>query len=92
MSNVWENRAHWLPSLVLKLRVIKVPYSDCFKVTVVNYSTQGAFVVDRLSILHISAVQRFTGATILSTFSMEISEESFGQLERIDHVVLNEKR
>lgn len=52
---------------------------------------KGAFVVDRLSILHISAVQRLTGATILSTFSMEISEESFGQLERIDHVVLNEK-
>lgn len=52
---------------------------------------KGAFVVDRLSILHISAVQRLTGATILSTFSMEISEESFGQLERIDHVVLNDK-
>ena len=66
--------------------------NDCFKPTVVNYSTQGAFVVDRLSILHISAVQRLTGATILSTFSMEISEESFGQLERIDHVVLNDKR
>ena len=69
------------------------PPNDCFKPTVVNnYSTQGAFVVDRLSILHISAVQRLTGATILSTFSMEISEESFGQLERIDHVVLNDKR
>ncbi|XP_074635440.1 molecular chaperone MKKS-like isoform X2 [Acropora palmata] len=52
---------------------------------------KGAFVVDRLSILHISAVQRLTGATILSTFSMEISEESLGQLERIDHVVLNDK-
>ena len=54
--------------------------------------TQGAFVVDRLSILHISAVQRLTGATILSTFSMEIPETSFGKVEKVKHVVLNDKR
>ena len=53
---------------------------------------QGAFVVDRVSIVHISAVQRLTGAAILSTFTMDIPESSFGQLQKIEHVVLNDKR
>ncbi|XP_068695767.1 molecular chaperone MKKS-like [Montipora foliosa] len=52
---------------------------------------KGAFVIDRLSILHISAVQRLTGAQILSTFREDISEASFGQLDRIDHLILNDK-
>jgi len=52
---------------------------------------KGAFVVDRLSILHISAVQRLTGAVTLSTFSMDIPESSFGEVEKIEHVVFNEK-
>ena len=55
-------------------------------------SIQGAFVVDRLSILHISAVQRLTGAVTLSTLSMDIPESSFGEVEKIEHVVFNEKR
>ena len=49
-------------------------------------------MIDRLSIVHISAVQRLTGATILSTFSMDISESSFGKVQKIEHVVINGKR
>ena len=49
-------------------------------------------MMDRLSILHISAVQRMTGAAILGTFSVDIPETSFGQVEKIEHVVLNNKR
>lgn len=49
-------------------------------------------MVDRLSILHISAVQRLTGAAILSTFTDDIPESSFGQVGKIEHVVLNDKR
>ena len=54
--------------------------------------SQGAFVLERLSILHISAVQRLTGASILSTFDTDTPESSFGQLGKIGHVVLNDKR
>ena len=54
--------------------------------------SQGAFVLERLSILHISAVQRLTGASILSTFDTDTPESSFGQLGKIEHVVLNDKR
>ena len=49
-------------------------------------------MIDRLSIVHISAVRRLTGATILSTFSMNIPESSFGQVKKIEHMVLNDKR
>lgn len=49
-------------------------------------------MIDRLSIVHISAVRRLTGATILSTFSMDIPESSFGQVKKIEHMVLNDKR
>ena len=49
-------------------------------------------MIDRLSIVHISAVRRLTGATILSTFSMDIPESRFGQVEKIEHMVLNDKR
>ena len=54
--------------------------------------SQGAFVLERLSILHISAVQHLTGASILSTFDTDTPESSFGQLGKIEHVVLNDKR
>ena len=54
--------------------------------------SQGAFVLERLSILHISAVQRLTGASIFSTFNTDTPESSFGQLGKIEHVVLNDKR
>ena len=54
--------------------------------------SQGAFVLERLSILHISAVQRLTGASILSTFDTDTPESSVGQLGKIEHVVLNDKR
>lgn len=56
------------------------------------FSSQGAFVIDRLSIVHISAVQCLTGATILSTFSMDVPESSFGKVQKIEHVVINDKR
>ena len=49
-------------------------------------------MLERLSILHISAVQRLTGASILSTFNTDTPESSFGQLGKIEHVVLNDKR
>ena len=54
--------------------------------------SQGPFVLERLSILHISAVQRLTGASILSTFDTDTPESSFGQLGKIEHVVLNDRR
>lgn len=53
---------------------------------------KGALVIDRVSIVHITAVQRLTGAVLLSTFTMDIPVSSFGQLERIEHMVLNNKR
>lgn len=56
------------------------------------FLSQGAFVLERLSILHISAVQRLTGASILSTFNTDTPESSFGQLGKIEHVVSNDKR
>ena len=49
-------------------------------------------MLERLSMLHISAVQHLTGATVLSTFTLGIPETSFGWLEKIEHVVLNDKR
>ena len=49
-------------------------------------------MLERLSILHISAVQHLTGASILSTFNTDTPESSFGQLGKIEHVVLNDKR
>ena len=49
-------------------------------------------MLERLSILHISAVQRLTGASIFSTFNTDTPESSFGQLGKIEHVVLNDKR
>ena len=49
-------------------------------------------MIDRLSIVHITVVQRLTGATILSTFSMDIPESSFGQVKKTEHMVLNDKR
>ena len=49
-------------------------------------------MVDRVSIVHISAVQRLTGAAILSTFTIDIPESSFGKVEMIEHTVLNDKR
>ena len=50
-------------------------------------------MMDRLSILHISAVQRMTGAAILSTFSVDIpAATNFGHVEKIEHVLLNNKR
>ena len=48
-------------------------------------------MLERLSILHISAVQRLTGASILSTFNTDTPESSFGQLGKIEHV-LKDKR
>lgn len=57
-----------------------------------SFLSQGAFVFERLSILHISAVQRLTGASILSTFNTDTPESSFGRLGKIEHVVLNDKR
>lgn len=56
------------------------------------FLSQGAFVLERLSVLHISAVQCLTGASILSTFSTDIPESSFGQLEKIERVLLSDKR
>lgn len=53
---------------------------------------KGALVIDRVSIVHITAVQRLTGAVLLSTFTMDIPVSNFGQLERIEHMVLNNKR
>ncbi|KAL9989194.1 hypothetical protein ACROYT_G003717 [Oculina patagonica] len=52
---------------------------------------KSAFVIDRLSIVHISVVQCLTGAKILSTFSMDVPESSFGEVQKIEHVVINDK-
>ena len=49
-------------------------------------------MIDRVSIVRITAVQRLTGAVLLSTFTMDIPASNFGQLERIEHMVLNNKR
>ena len=49
-------------------------------------------MIERVSIVHITAVQRLTGAVLLSTFTMDIPVSNFGQLERIEHMVLNNKR
>lgn len=49
-------------------------------------------MIDRVSIVHITAVKRLTGAVLLSTFTMDIPVSNFGQLERIEHMVLNNKR
>ena len=49
-------------------------------------------MIERLSIVHISAVRRLTGATILSTFSTDIPKSRFGQVKEIEHMVLNDKR
>ena len=49
-------------------------------------------MIDRLSILHIGAVQRLTGASILSTFTRDVPDSCFGNVQKIEHIVLNEKR
>ena len=53
---------------------------------------QDVFVIDRLSILHIGAVRRLTGASILSTFTRDVPDSCFGNVQKIEHIVLNERR
>lgn len=80
--------ADWL----IDTGVAVVACQKCVHPIVKQYlQDKGAFVIDRVSIVHITAVQRLTGATTLSTFTLDIPVSNFGQLERIDHVVINDK-
>ncbi|XP_032231953.1 McKusick-Kaufman/Bardet-Biedl syndromes putative chaperonin isoform X2 [Nematostella vectensis] len=49
------------------------------------------YVFDRLSVMHINAVQRLTGATLLSTFTTDIPEHWYGQLDSIEYTVIANK-
>ena len=55
-------------------------------------SFQGLYCIERLSILHIEAVRKLTGATVLSSFQANIDTNSFGSIAKIEPKVLHEKK
>lgn len=80
--------ADWL----ISTGVAVIACQKCVHPAVKQYlRDKGALVIDRVSIVHITAVKRLTGAVLLSTFTMDIPVSNFGQLERIEHMVLNNK-
>ena len=53
---------------------------------------KSAYVIERLSIFHIEAVQRLTGATLLSSFQGKITDDSLGSLADMKPLVMRKKR
>ena len=52
----------------------------------------GLHVIERLSINHIEAVQKLTGAKLFSSFQNEMNAEGFGSLAEIKSLVVHKKR
>ena len=61
--------------------------------TLQQYITRrGLYVIERLSICHIEAVRKLTGAKLLSTFHGKMNEDNFGSLAEIKLSVIHKKR
>ena len=61
--------------------------------TLQRYITRKSlYVIERLSICHIEAVQKLTGAKLLSTFQGKMNEDSYGSLADIKLSVIQKKR
>jgi McKusick-Kaufman syndrome protein len=61
--------------------------------TLQRYITRkNLYVIERLSIRHIEAVQKLTGATLLSSFQGNIKDESLGLLASMKLLTIHKKR
>ena len=61
--------------------------------TLIQYITRkGLYVIERLSICHIEAVRRLTGARLLSSLQGKMSEDSFGSLTEIKLLLMHKRR
>ena len=61
--------------------------------TLQRYITRkSAYVIERLSICHIEAVQRLTAATLLSSFQGNITDDNLGSLAEMKPLVMHKKR
>ena len=95
-STIEENVLTSMMKMVDDLILQGIKLIACQKVihpTLQQYITRKRlYVIERLSICHIEAVQKLTGAKLLSSFQGKINENSFGSLAEIKTLVIHKKR